>query len=243
MAPSAGYLYVVHLDQLSLAWEYLRRNPDYQHDWHAVADARQSPERWGLHAFESPYLDALDARPMWTTPSPSIVEIHALSDAHSEADTFDLWRIPGKKHLLHDGARLLLTSDLCASTVRFALTRDVAWNVPFAYSIPAGRCMSRVWKLLMKHQRSLASSVADGWGARERPDRSALFHMHALQALDASLAGASLKQVAEALFGADEVLTGWHPDSDLRARVRRLVRAARHSMVCGYRELLKSTSV
>jgi hypothetical protein len=31
--PSAAYLYVLHLDGPALAWEYLRRNLEYQHVW------------------------------------------------------------------------------------------------------------------------------------------------------------------------------------------------------------------
>ncbi len=29
---TAAYLYVLHLDDPALAWEYLRRHPDYRHD-------------------------------------------------------------------------------------------------------------------------------------------------------------------------------------------------------------------
>ena len=39
-----------------------------------------------------------------------------------------------------------------------------------------------------------------------------------LQALDATLAGASLREVAEGLFGVDAVAADWHADSALRAR-------------------------
>src|SRR5437868_2064966 len=33
----AAYLYVLLLDGASLAWEYLRRNPDYRRDWYTAA--------------------------------------------------------------------------------------------------------------------------------------------------------------------------------------------------------------
>jgi hypothetical protein len=39
----AAYLYTLDLDGPDLAWEYLRRSPQYQSDWSVVA-----PERWGL---------------------------------------------------------------------------------------------------------------------------------------------------------------------------------------------------
>jgi hypothetical protein len=43
----AGYLYILDLDASDLAWEYLRRHPQYQVDWTGGA-ARAAPERWGL---------------------------------------------------------------------------------------------------------------------------------------------------------------------------------------------------
>src|SRR3546814_1527057 len=68
-----------------------------------------------------------------------------------------------------------------------------------------------------------------------RPPLSALLELHTLQALDATLAGASLREVAEGLFGVDAVAADWHADSALRARVRRLVRRANVLMRGGYR--------
>ncbi|MFS2099472.1 hypothetical protein ACCC97_10955 [Variovorax sp. Varisp85] len=42
---SAAYLYTLSLDGPALAWEYLRRHPQYQRDW---ARRGASFERWGL---------------------------------------------------------------------------------------------------------------------------------------------------------------------------------------------------
>src|SRR3546814_11997126 len=57
-----------------------------------------------------------------------------------------------------------------------------------------------------------------------------------LQALDASLAGASLRDVGEGLFGADAV-ADWYSDGGLRSKVRRLVRRGDALMRGGYRHL------
>ena len=43
----AAYLYTLDLDSPELAWEYLRRHPQYQADWQN-AGARAAPGRWGL---------------------------------------------------------------------------------------------------------------------------------------------------------------------------------------------------
>jgi hypothetical protein len=73
----------------------------------------------------------------------------------------------------------------------------------------------------------------------DRPNRSSLLHMRALQALDGTLAGASQRDVAEMLFGADSVAGRWHADSDLRAQVRRLIRRGQCLMQGDYRHLLQ----
>ena len=73
--------------------------------------------------------------------------------------------------------------------------------------------------------------------ARPRPAPAAMLELHTLQALDATLAGASLREVAEGLFGADAVAADWHADGDLRARVRRMVRRGNALMRGGYRRL------
>jgi hypothetical protein len=44
---AAAYLYTLDLDPTDLAWEYLRRHPQYQADW-ACGAARARPGRWGL---------------------------------------------------------------------------------------------------------------------------------------------------------------------------------------------------
>lgn len=62
---------------------------------------------------------------------------------------------------------------------------------------------------------------------RKRPGRIALMHMRVLQALDGVDAGASHREIASAIFGADIVAARWHADSELRARVRHLIRRGR----------------
>lgn len=54
--------------------------------------------------------------------------------------------------------------------------------------------------------------------------------------LDATLAGASLRDVAEGVFGVDAA-AGWYSDGGLRSKVRRLVRRGDALMRGGYRRL------
>jgi hypothetical protein len=51
--PNAAYLYTLTLDRPAIAWEHLRRNPDYRNDWLRFGARRRSssPDRalkWGL---------------------------------------------------------------------------------------------------------------------------------------------------------------------------------------------------
>ncbi len=73
--------------------------------------------------------------------------------------------------------------------------------------------------------------------ARLRPASTALLEMHTLQALDATLAGASMRETAAGLFGIDAVTASWYADGGLRSRVRRLVRRGQSLMHGGYRHL------
>src|SRR5690606_29642 len=54
--PVTAYLYVLHLDGPSLAWEYLRRNPEYRRDWHEHWRRPRQAQRWGLRLLENPDL-------------------------------------------------------------------------------------------------------------------------------------------------------------------------------------------
>jgi hypothetical protein len=228
--PSAAYLYVLHLDGPALAWEYLRRHPDYRRDWRrhhrrtgAVA------QRWGLHALENPDLDARDAHPAWCNEPAGVVQIHPDLTPAADAVPFDLWRIVGHKHLFHHGRHIRLTASLPGYWRRFALAPWLEHGMPCVYAVHDGdTAPSRI-----------VSDSATWSCSRARPGRATLLEAHTLQALDAALAGATLREAAEALYGAAMVVADWHADSALRARVRRLVQRGNVLMRGGYRRLLQ----
>lgn len=49
---SAGYLYILDLAPPALAWEYLRRNPEYRVAW--GSGHHSLPNRWGLRYHREP---------------------------------------------------------------------------------------------------------------------------------------------------------------------------------------------
>ena len=190
--PTAAYLYTLHLDGPALAWEYLRRHPDYRRDWLRRRRRPEAAARWGLRLLEDPALDARDAHPAWFPDHDAVVQLYPDADPPPDAVAFAFWRLPGQKHLIHDGKRLVLLTRWPGCCLRLVIA-------------PGGRrhglrlCHSRLRRIL----RTL-SGAGDRTGQAGRRWRcsasgnstvaagpAALLELNTLQALDGSLAGAS----------------------------------------------------
>jgi hypothetical protein len=237
--PIAAYLYVLHLDAPALAWEYLRRNPDYRRDWLLRRDVLRAAHRWGLRLLEDPSCDARDAQPDWLTDPDRLAQLCPTVDISAGSGAFDLWRLPGRKHLTHDGDRLVLTCELAGHVLRGAVSTALGNGMAYAYAVRAGGRLGKRWRAVEEDLALWEASEAEPAAvARDRPGRTALLHLRALQALDGTLAGASQREVAQALFGLSTVAGRWSEDSDLRAQVRRLIRRGQALMRGGYRHLL-----
>lgn len=228
--PTAAYLYVLHLDGLALAWEYLRRHPDYRLDWlrhHRRSQAaQQAAHRWGLRLLVDPALDARDAHPAWLPGHAAVVQLYPDADPPLDAAMFAFWRIPGYKQLLHDGKGLALIARSPGHCLRFALAPGLEDGMAVAYAHRGGVAAPARGQVP-------GPALAD---AKPRPAPAALLELHTLQALDATLAGASLREVAEGLFGVDAA-ADWYSDGGLRSKVRRLMRRGDALMRGGYRHL------
>ncbi len=136
--PTAAYLYVLWLDALALAWEYLRRHPDYRLDWlrhrRRPRAAQQAAQRWGLRLLEDPALDARDAQPAWLPGHDAVVQLYPDADPPMDVERFALWRIPGHKQLLHDGKRLALIARTPGHFLRFSLAPGLEDGMAVAYA-------------------------------------------------------------------------------------------------------------
>lgn len=237
--PTAAYLYVLHLDAPALAWEYLRRHPDYRRDWLHRRRQPDAAQTWGLRLLEDPALDARDAHPTWFPDHDSVLQLYPDADPPPDAAVFEFWRIPGRKHLAHDGKRLVLMSRWPGCCMRLALAPGLSDGMAYVYAARASATPSGHYRTMAAELDELATpdGAAPAAAARSRPAPSALLELHTLQALDATLAGASLRETAVGLCGADTVATGWYTDGGLRSRVRRLVRRGQSLMRGGYRRL------
>jgi hypothetical protein len=242
---SAAYLYVLRLDGASLAWEYLRRNPDYRRDWSLYSHDRDCiAKRWQLASLEDPGMDARVAQPLWQ-PEPALsVRLTAdAGDDASEAARFSLWAIPGRKALVHDGRCLVLLVFLGGRIVRIAIASNVSDGEAFAYVIPAGVRAQARWNAVAASRSLLEGTrIPKASAVPTRPDRVALAHMRSLQALDGTLAGASQREIASAIFGRSHVDDNWHADSELRAQTRHLIRRGQVLTHGGYGRLVASAA-
>ena len=156
----------------------------------------------------------------------AVVQLYPDADPPLDAATFAFWRIPGHKQLLHDGKGLALIARSPGRCLRFALAPGLEDGMAVAYAHRGGAAAPA-------RGHAPGAALAD---AKPRPTPAALLELHTLQALDAALAGASLREVAEGLFGVDAA-TDWYSDGGLRSKVRRLVRRGDALMRGGYRQL------
>ena len=190
------------------------------------------PRLGGCDFLEDPALDARTAQPVWLPdPDPLVTIVPALVD---EAAPFSLWKLPGRKSLLHDGGRLLLHADLGREAVRAVLSLSLTEGDPSAYAAPAGA----------RGQRTLAAAATlnqvftgEASSRSRSVTRGDVVHMRALQALDAERDGASEREIAGLVFGAIDPSESWN-DSAQRASVRYLLGQGRTLRDGGYRNLL-----
>ena len=181
--PIAAYLYVLHLDEPALAWEYLRRNPDYRRDWADRLRQGMAGNRWGLSVLEDPELDARDAHPVWLADQPGLVQLYPDLDPMPDATAFDVWSIPGRKCLIHDGRCLRVLAALPGGRAeawrRVGCRHAPQPQTPRSFARPdssAGRTGRRVRgrtdgpNLCSAEPHCLAGS-ADLAGARRQPGR------------------------------------------------------------------------
>jgi len=248
--PAAAYLYALTLDGPALAWEYLRRNPRYRAVYalhaHGSDDEGGHAAPWGLRLLEDPARDARHAQPAWLPDPDGLPQLHPDAAAAPDAPIFTLWRIPGRKQLAHDGQRLLLTAYRPEGTLRAAFSPSLGHGMAYAHGLAAGARLRERWRAA-----TAATERLDGYFGRDaprpgvhahahgRPDRIALLHMRSLQAVDGLAAGATHREIAQALFGAAVVAERWHDLGELRAQVRRLARRGQALVDGGYRHLLQ----
>lgn len=173
---------------------------------------------------------------MWLSSSDGLLHVRAVRAHGAATRRFDLWRIPGRKRLVMDGYDLALTADISALRMRLSLSGALENGGAYVSTVPLTSGLRGQLDGYREQARVLDGHVPEITSARAAT-RAALLHLRALQALDASQAGASHRDIAQALFGLETVVLRWHDDGELRAQVRHLLRRAQALMSGGYLDL------
>ncbi len=141
-----------------------------------------------------------------------MVQLYPDADPPPEAHAFEFWRVPGRRQLIHDGKRLVLVSHWPGCCLRLALGPGLEDGMAYLYATRACATPRARYRTLVAELDALATATmtTPAAAARSRPTPAAVLELHTLQALDATLAGASLREVADGLFGADAVAADWH---------------------------------
>jgi hypothetical protein len=247
---AGNYAFVGSLPSTGCAWEFLRRNPDYQNAWRAFAsksnlssEPNPDPTVFGLVHFESPERDARSADVFW----------------HRSLSREVLPVTASKPEPAHHSGKLPLNGLQCRVVVQrgqrgeqhilFAQDgRSLQLDVQGPHAIEAVRLTTEIVlspRLVAARVQALRRFADMVTHRRLRPplyppERRACRLMKALQAFDAMQAGASHRHIAAALFGESIVRDDWSGRSDyLRLRVQRLLRFAERLVKGGYRDLLR----
>jgi len=193
----------------------------------------------GCFTGEDPHLDSRSAQPRWLHKPP--VWLVPLSCEGTLPQPFSLWRIPGRKQLFHEGGDLQLWSRTRGSVAQLRLSHELEDSAAFAYLVPADEGLDARLLAVRETQATYESGIAEQVSATMAgPSRADLLHVRALQVFDATTAGASHRDIADVLFGAERVARKWNSDSELRARVRHLIKRAEYYVNGGYRDLTRT---
>lgn len=160
-------------------------------------------------------------------------------DASLASSRLSIWKLPGRKVVIHDGTRLQIACYGTALQMGATLASNLADGDAFAFLLPAEADLPGRWSSVLQFLTLLDSALMQRRAASyPYPSRQSLVHMRTLQALDGASAGASHRDIATTLFGQRDACSRWHADGDLRAQVRHLLRRGRALVEGGYRRLL-----
>ncbi len=220
------YAALVRCDRTLFAWEWLRRNPVYRQaaEWGGKEEVR----RLGLLAIEPPERGVPAARPFWHAGADPAVLIAIALPATGQGG-FELERLASLATFRRDGDRehILLCDGYQAA--RLDIVSGTLANGPvrlFGHIVGLDDAAAPI-----EAARRLVALHRDGcFGLPCRPSSAqARRWANLLRVRDALLDGASTREIAAALFGPAVAGPRWRIESpEWRARVQRLVAAARH---------------
>jgi hypothetical protein len=242
---AAAYAPLSEADRSLFAWEWLRRDPLYRAAAYCAlaADSRSragpQPRQFGLVAFEPPDLAVPEARPLWRLDAhPYVLRAERIGRRYS-ADMFDLAPLREFARVLvdDDGEHLLLSDGLRA--IRLDGSAAIFNGRPARLRYVLEGLASAEPPLLTL--RRFVALCRTGRFARSlhRREAKARRWIEMLRALDALVAGADQRAIAQELLSVSATAPGWRRrESSIRLQAQRLARSARQMADGGYLRLL-----
>lgn len=250
--PSAGcYRYLDEARPADIAWEWLRRDPDYRRvgfdTTRATAGTLRSATRapaectarWGCLNLPDPGMSWREAPILWSAGvDPSVLKVVALPWSKKGSAT-SCWLPRGTAATLVRGAdceHLLLRAG--RDRVRIDVVSGTLLGGPVSLLLvlhgigkiePALGALRQILQLC----QAVSSPPVRSTG-HQRLRRQ----VTALRVCDALALGASIRDVGVMLFGFDRVRDEW-PGEALKSQCRRLIALARAMAAGGYRDLLR----
>lgn len=251
------YAYTCNLDLTGWAWEFLRRDGRYRaacencqhvplhsrlHDSGAhiyQASAHDTaPRSWGLLQFSDPDTSALDLDLFWRPDCIThVARCQAQPAFGVETDTVSLRMFTARCGvLLADGRELVAVRGrknfACLEIVEGSILQG---EVTLTFIHEGFESAARHHETLGKLRHMMRPQGNTAQDSQMPPCK----YLHYLMALDGHLAGASYRQIAQALYGKDSVGAYWTDDTrGLKSKVRRAVAQGLALMSGGYRDLL-----
>lgn len=221
--PSA-YEWLDDCGRHAFAWEWLRRQPDYQ-----VAEEGEGTIApvFGLRncpAFEA---DARAARPIWTAAVDPFLLISTARTCPSDECNFDIARV--REHCTMatsaDGEHWLFGTAACP--LRLDVSSGSLCDGPVALTVHIERLDTAA---IVALSRLIALARAGRWRRSHFPaERRAKRWSQVLRVHDALLDGASQRDIADALFGIESIANWRVNAAPWRRRSQRLVEATRRA--------------
>jgi len=227
------------LTRIGWAWEFLRRNSQYQEQWNRDG---ANPNDWGLQHFEDPARDARRATVFWRPQACAAVLPVLALPPNSGEQCLRMSKlkclttvVPGADGqsvdvLFHRDCRFLQVAIMGTDPIKKAQL--------FARVVPMPK-QSAARVLALRRFANLVTSCALQ-ASLYPPDRRAQRLSQIVQALDGWRAGVAYREIAVAIHGERRVEEQWNnPGEHLRDQVRRAVSYGRKLVSGGYRQFLR----
>ena len=235
-----SYDYLERLPPEGLAWEFLRRNTNYQHDYNLRKSEGRSRGRadtakqWGLQFLVDPRESALDKPVYWSPKAdPAVLVFTRTPDLFESKIPSDIPVSLTQKSI--GGHNAVGVFDDCLFNVIF--TARSKPTDPCAALLPIDEdCLSRI-ETLTRFWRALHGRTVPADTRLTSQQRRRIRLM--MQAFDGRANDATYREIADMIYGASRVAADAWKTSALRDSTIALVKDGKSMVEGGYLQLLK----